>query len=163
CSPPAKTGTRPHPTDHRGRINAQLIVTRSTRATTRMVAMQHEFRITGHWQGGRAGVGEAAAHHVSTMISLPRGLGGSARGPTPGELGGSARGTNPEEMLFSTAAACYLITLGIILEKRGIATDRLEVVSTGTMDDEKLKITRIVHEPKVVLASAPTAEQRSSI
>lgn len=96
-------------------------------------------------------MGETAAQHVSTMISLPR------------ELGGSARGTNPEEMLFSTAAACYLITLGIILEKRGIATERLEVVSTGTMDDEKLKITRIVHEPKVKLASAPTAEQRSSI
>ena len=106
--------------------------------------MQHEFLVTGHWQGGRAGVGETAAQHVSTMISLPR------------ELGGSARGTNPEEMLFSTAAACYLI-------KRGIATERLEVVSTGTMDDEKLKITRIVHEPKVKLASAPTAEQRSSI
>src|SRR5215470_15421504 len=108
-----------------------------------MVAMQHEFRITGHWQGGRAGVGETAAEHVSTMISLPR------------ELGGAARGTNPEEMLFSTAAACYLITLGIILEERGIATERLEVVSTGTMDDEKLRITRIVHAPKVVLASAP--------
>jgi peroxiredoxin-like protein len=114
-------------------------------------AMQHEFRVTGHWQGGRAGQGETAAQHVSTMISLPQ------------ELGGSARGTNPEEMLFTTAAACYLITLGIILEKRGIATERLEVVTTGTMDDEKLKITKIVHAPKVVLMAAPSAEQKTSL
>ena len=85
------------------------------------------------------------------MISLPK------------ELGGAACGTNPEEMLFTTAAACYLITLGIILEKRNIAAERLEVVTTGTMDDEKLKITRIVHEPRVRLAAAPTAEQRTSL
>jgi peroxiredoxin-like protein len=113
--------------------------------------MKHEFQVTGHWQGGRAGQGETAAQHVSTMISLPK------------ELGGAARGTNPEEMLFSTAAACYLITLGIILEKRGIPTERLEVITTGTMDDEKLKITKIVHEPKIRLMSAPTAEQQTSI
>jgi hypothetical protein len=49
-------------------------------------AMQHEFRVTGHWQGGRAGQGETVAEHVSTMISLPK------------ELGGAGRGTNPEEM-----------------------------------------------------------------
>jgi len=96
-------------------------------------------------------VGQTAGEHVNTMISLPKGL------------DGAARGTNPEEMLASTAAACYLITLGIILEKREIAAERLEVTSTLTMDAQKIKITKLVHEPKVKLTSAPTAEQRSSI
>jgi peroxiredoxin-like protein len=81
----------------------------------------------------------------------------------PRELGGIARGTNPEELLVNTAASCYLITLAIILEKRGIPAERLDIISTGTMDDEKIKITKLVHEPKIKLASAPTVEQLSSI
>ena len=113
--------------------------------------MNHDFQVKGYWQGGRGGVGEVAGDHVITRISLPL------------ALGGAARGTNPEEMLVSTAAACFLITLGIVLEKRGIAFDRLDVTSIGTMDAEKLKFTKLVHQPTIHILSSVTADQRATL
>lgn len=110
--------------------------------------MQHHFQVEGRWQGGQAGNGSISAEHVSTTISLPA------------ALGGSAKGTNPEEMLLGTAAACYLATLAIALEKRGIHPQGLRVQSTGTLDVAKLRITQLVHEPRIQVAIAPTPEQK---
>ena len=113
--------------------------------------MNHEFTVVGSWEGGRAGLGEIRGEHATTLMSLPR------------ELGGSARGTNPEEMIAATAASCFLITLGIVLEKRGVPVERLEVSTRLTLDAEKLKLTRLVHTPSVRLGAGASDEQRAAL
>lgn len=111
----------------------------------------HEFKVTGHWEGGRGGVGEVQAEHVSTIISLPK------------SISGSGRGMNPEEMLAATAASCYLATLAIILEKRGIAFARLAVDSICVMDAEKLKISSLTHHPRVELTPGAAAVDKAAL
>jgi peroxiredoxin-like protein len=111
----------------------------------------HDYIIDASWTGGRAGQGETHAKHVSTLVSLPA------------EIGGAAIGLNPEEMLGQTAGACFLITLAIVLEKRGVPFEKLAVRSTVTFDAERLKVTRIAHAPVVTFGAAATAEQRAGL
>lgn len=50
-------------------------------------------------------------------------------------------GTNPEELIAAAHAGCFAMALSMILGKAGFTPDRLEAVSTVTMDAEKLQIT----------------------
>jgi peroxiredoxin-like protein len=112
---------------------------------------QHQFELKASWTGGRDGKGHIAVGGLRTDVSVPKALNG------PGE------GTNPEEMLLGAAAACYLITLSIVLQSRGLSVAELRLTSEGVVNDEGgLHFETIVHHPVIVLAAGATVKQMQS-
>lgn len=108
---------------------------------------QHHFTLQGTWQGGREGSGVIQTKGLSTPISVPS------------NMKGSGIGTNPEELLLSAASGCYLITLGILLQKRHLPVQQIHLESEGVaVIDPVLRYDRIIHRPKILLLD-PTEEQ----
>ncbi|MCL6627618.1 OsmC family protein [Alicyclobacillus shizuokensis] len=100
------------------------------------------YTVSGQWSGDRDGVGALRLGDETTaQFSMPR------------NLGGCGIGTNPEELLLSAAASCYLLTLAILLRNRQIPYHRIEVESTGYVENEGgLRYDRIVHLPTVYVS-----------
>ncbi len=65
--------------------------------------------ITARWNGGFAGSGALASEGFETRVTLPK------------DFQGLGEGASPESLLLGAAASCYLVTLGIMLDKAGIA------------------------------------------
>lgn len=112
------------------------------------------------WSEGRSGQGivqavrqsEAAPTAAQAQVSdadvswqLPLAV--------PSDLGGTGNGTNPEELLAASAAACYGITLGIILENRRIPMTSLTVDAELLLEQAgvSVKVTSIHLRPVLVL------------
>lgn len=97
---------------------------------------------TAGWAGGLSGEGTVRAADATLPLSIPT------------ELGGRGAGQTPESLLASAAAGCYAVTLGLVLEARGLAVASLvvdadaQVVRTG----RRVAITGITLRPRVVLA-----------
>jgi peroxiredoxin-like protein len=92
----------------------------------------HRFALRGSWKGGRDGKGTIEASGLKTEVSIPV------------TMNGLGIGTNPEEMLLGAATTCYMITLGLMLTKRGIEVDDLTVESEGILvQDPDLRYDRI--------------------
>jgi peroxiredoxin-like protein len=111
--------------------------------------MEHHFELTGTWHGGLMGEGRIASGGLETKISVPA------------SLQGPGHGSNPEELLLAAASTCYLITLGAILERRGISAAKIELSSVGTVFADKgtLRFQKIVHRPRITLPAGSTEEQ----
>jgi peroxiredoxin-like protein len=103
---------------------------------------EHQFILEAHWDGGLHGRGNIESGNLKTEVSVPT------------SLGGPGAGTNPEELLLGAAGTCYLITLAAILQRREVKLMTLSLRSEGTVFSEPpvLKLTRIVHRPKMVVA-----------
>ncbi|CAH1057306.1 OsmC family protein [Paenibacillus pseudetheri] len=103
--------------------------------------MKHPFILNAVWHGGRNSDGTIEAGQLKTQISIPK------------EMGGPGIGTNPDEMLLGAAATCYLITLAAMLERSGLTTSSLTLMSEATVDVTNNIFTyeAIKHSPIITL------------
>lgn len=106
-----------------------------------METLNVSFNIKGRWNGGRNGSGLMTTNGVEIPVSAPAGLAG------PGI------GSNPEELLVTSAATCYIITLAAILSKREINYSHLEINSEAVVKKEEntLIFKEIIHRPVIIL------------
>lgn len=112
----------------------------------------HQFELTGSWEGGLSGQGKIALRNLNSDVSAPT------------ELGGIGKGTNPEEMLLGSAATCYLITLGSILERRKWNVSDLTITSEAKINAAGgLKFESIIHRPKITIGRGISDEQKEEI
>lgn len=111
---------------------------------------EHIFRLKARWPGGRNTVGDIMAGNLQTQVSIPK------------EMDGPNIGTNPDEMLLGAAATCYMITLGALLERAGIETNKQTLESNGYVDVTNGVFTykKIVHKPTIELMPHATANDR---
>lgn len=105
--------------------------------------MNHIFRLTAVWNGGRNSTGSIESGELKTEISIPQ------------PMGGPGVGTNPDEMLLGAASTCYIITLAAMLERSSIAVEELTLDSEGIVDVTNNVFTykSITHRPRLVLAA----------
>lgn len=97
------------------------------------------------WTGSKSGSGKIEASYLKTDIAVPK------------SFGGSGEGTEPKELLVSSAASCFLMTLVGMLEARNVAVDSLEMKSEASVSKEEGF--KIVHYPTIILPSAATEDQ----
>ncbi len=113
---------------------------------------KHFFAIEGTWAGGLAGQGNIETGKINFEVSAPA------------ELGGNGTGTNPEEMLLSSAATCYLITLGSLLERRKWVFEEISIRSEATINIKGgLKFESILHKPFLKLNSEVSLDEKEEI
>ena len=108
----------------------------------------HHFHIDSEWTGDSNGDGLVRASDHSLNYGLP-----------PIFEGKSGR-MNPEELLMSSVAACYSITLAVLAERRRLPIARIEVGIDGEVVRQAggtLKFVSIYLKPKVHLASSDPA------
>ncbi|CAM4306340.1 OsmC family protein [Saccharibacillus endophyticus] len=112
--------------------------------------MNHVFRLTAQWDGGRNSSGTIESGELKTAISIPE------------PMGGPGIGTNPDEMLLGAASTCYIITLAAMLERSAIAVQSLTLESDGIVDVTNNIFTykSITHRPLLVLAAGQDEEVR---
>ncbi|WP_037289451.1 OsmC family protein [Saccharibacillus sacchari] len=112
--------------------------------------MNHVFRLTAQWDGGRNSSGTIESGELKTAISIPE------------PMGGPGIGTNPDEMLLGAASTCYIITLAAMLERSAIAVQSLTLESDGIVDVTNNVFTykTITHRPLLVLAPGQDEEVR---
>jgi peroxiredoxin-like protein len=114
--------------------------------------MTHTFHVEAGYRGGFRGEGELTLGDRPQVFSVPA------------ELRGLGSGTNPEELLLGAAASCFLITLGIALDLRGIAARSLRVESAIEVEGTKsLEVKRITHKPTVCLEGEVTPELEEKV
>lgn len=106
-----------------------------------METLNVSFNIKGQWNGDRNGSGSMTTNGVEIPVSAPA------------ELAGPGIGSNPEELLVSSAATCYIITLAAILSKREINYSHLEINSEAVVQKEGhiLTFKEIIHRPVIFL------------
>lgn len=111
----------------------------------------HEYVANVDWKGGRAGRGR---------LEIPE-SGDSLEVAVPPEFNGPGGGTNPEELLTSSVAACYSITLGIIAENRKLPITSIRVQAVGQVEQNgaSLVYTAIRVSPVVVMGAEATDAQ----
>jgi peroxiredoxin-like protein len=114
---------------------------------------KHHFHLKATWSGGRNGVGTISAGNLQSKISIPP------------QMDGPGVGTNPDEMLIGAAATCYLITLAAMIERGKMPVQELSLETEGVVDVTNGKFTfeKIIHRPKVVIASNADEKERKKI
>ena len=106
---------------------------------------QSKTSVTMVWNGDKSGSGNVEAGYLKTQIAVPT------------VFGGTGEGSEPKELLVTSAAACYLMTLVGMLEARKVTVDGLSMNSEGSISKEEgLKIT---HFPKIVLPAGTSEEE----
>ncbi|WP_276314432.1 OsmC family protein [Paenibacillus xylanexedens] len=71
--------------------------------------------------------------------------------------GGSGEGVEPKQLLMSSAAACYLMTLVYMLDQSRIPVFELSMVTEGeTNPDGHLTI---IHRPHIILKNSESTSQ----
>jgi peroxiredoxin-like protein len=113
---------------------------------------EHHTTVQASWRGSsQTGTGELSSESLRSTFSIPR------------DLGGPGKGTNTEELVLGAAGACYLITLSVLLGKRGVPYDTLEVRTDGTfLFDKGLHFVSVAHHPRIVLPATATAAHREA-
>lgn len=111
------------------------------------------FKINGRWDGDRNGTGRMVTNGVEVPVSAPA------------QFAGPGVGSNPEELLISSVATCYIITLAAILSKRNIEYSHLDIESEGIVEKEgnTMQFKEIIHRPVVILTGEHDEEKRQSI
>lgn len=80
---------------------------------------------------------------------------GSVAVDAPSQFGGPGQGINPEELLVSSAATCYGLTLAALLERARLVPKRLEIEAEGIVLRERgLVFQQMVMRPSIVLEGA---------
>ena len=113
--------------------------------------MEHVFRLTAEWSGGRNSSGRIESGELRTAISIPE------------PMGGPGIGTNPDEMLLGAASTCYLITLAAMLERSSIEVQSLTLESDGVVDVTNNIFTykTITHRPLLVLTAGQSEDAQT--
>ncbi|WP_080848253.1 OsmC family protein [Cytobacillus gottheilii] len=97
------------------------------------------------WNGDSKGNGSLKAGNLETNVAIPE------------SLGGSGEGAGPKELLISSAASCFTLTLVAMLEARKLPVSGLTVDSESSLSKEEgLKIT---HYPHITMSAEATEEQ----
>jgi peroxiredoxin-like protein len=111
---------------------------------------EQRFELRATWTGGLDGSGHIQAGSLITPISVPS------------EFDGPGVGSNPEEMLLGAAATCYIITLGTLLKREGIAS--LELHSHIYVQNRPtMKVNAIIHRPLIYVPPHTTEAQLDKI
>lgn len=101
------------------------------------------------WNGNKSGSGKVEAGYLKTEIAVPQ------------SFGGTGEGTEPKELLVTSAATCFMLTLVSMLEARNLAVESLEMHSEASVSKEEgFKIT---HYPVIVLPAGGTEEEIQSV
>ncbi|KHL97170.1 hypothetical protein QW71_03200 [Paenibacillus sp. IHB B 3415] len=101
------------------------------------------------WNGNKRGSGKVEAGYLKTEIAVPQ------------SFGGTGEGTEPKELLVTSAATCFMLTLVSMLEARNLAVESLEMHSEASVSKEEgFKIT---HYPVIVLPADGTEEEIQSV
>ncbi|WP_270181994.1 OsmC family protein [Alkalihalobacillus sp. CinArs1] len=114
--------------------------------------MEHVFELKGSYKGGRTGIGEIHSENLSASVTIPT------------SMGGLDEGTNPDELLLSSSAACYFMTLGLYLEAKKIPFDDIQISSKLIVSEEgRIHVESIHHFPVVYLKESPDESLRQQI
>lgn len=110
------------------------------------------FRLKGSWTGSWNGNGHIKTGKLKQVVSVDP------------SMGGSGIGTNPDELLLGALGSCYMITLGIRLDKEKITYDHISLQSEGIVTKQGgLHFDRVLHRPVIFLPEEPTDEQRAEL
>ncbi|MCI1882079.1 MAG: OsmC family protein [Sporolactobacillus sp.] len=110
------------------------------------------FRLKGRWKGSWDGRGQIQVKNLASAISVDS------------SMKGMGIGTNPDELLLGALASCYMMTLGIRLDKEKIAYERLLISSELVVTKQGgLHVERVIHRPVVELAEKPTEALRDRL
>ena len=109
----------------------------------------HTFTLKGKWNGGRLGEGHIETGAISSVVTVPT------------QMGGPGVGTNPDDLLLGSAATCYMITLGAVLDNRKLPVVEVTLNSELVINAEggSPLVHSITHRPTIVLADDATPEQ----
>lgn len=99
------------------------------------------------WYGNAKGDGTLKSGKLKTKIAIPE------------SLGGSGEGANPKQLLISSAATCYIMTLVYILQTMKLPVVGMVMNSEAANFKEEFKI---VHYPQVILSADATEDQSKS-
>ncbi|PFG13170.1 OsmC family protein [Bacillus sp. es.036] len=114
--------------------------------------MDHVFELQGSWKGGLSGEGIVKTENLTTDVSIPS------------SMGGSEKGTNPDELLLSSSAACYFMTIGLYLERNEIPFEDIKISSKLTVSDKgRLHVASIHHYPVIYLSNDPNEAMTARI
>jgi len=115
----------------------------------------HEYPVTVEWAGGRNGSGTVTGE----------GSGAKNQIAVPAEFQGTGNGTNPEEMLACSVAACYSITLGIIVENQKLPVTGMTVKAVGEVEQNgpSFVYKKITIRPRISVAADATDDQLKRI
>lgn len=94
------------------------------------------------WNGNIKGNGKIKTDNLETNIALPE------------KSGGTGKGANPKEILTSSAAACYVMTLVSVIETSALAIEQLQMETV--INDLKDNEFEIVHCPQLTLSDNAT-------
>jgi peroxiredoxin-like protein len=116
-----------------------------------MATINHEYPVNVTWTGGRDGQGTVKSLNSGTELSIN----------VPPEFQGPGGGTNPEEILTDAIAACYTITLGIVLSNRKLPVKHIETTATGVVEQNGASFTykSITVKPVIYMEGEPTFEE----
>ncbi|MBY7142001.1 OsmC family protein [Virgibacillus sp. NKC19-3] len=101
------------------------------------------------WNGDTKGNGSMKANYLNTKIAIPE------------SSGGTGEGTDPKELLVTSAAACYTMTLVAMLEARKLPVDQFTMNSEGTNSREEGF--QIIHYPYIILSANATEKDIQSV
>ncbi|WP_077596146.1 OsmC family protein [Oceanobacillus kimchii] len=101
------------------------------------------------WNGSTKGNGNIEANYLDTKIAIPE------------SSGGSGEGADPKELLVTSAAACYTMTLVAMLEARKLPVDQFTMDSEGT--NSKEEGFKVIHYPHITLSANATEKEIRSV
>lgn len=97
------------------------------------------------WYGNAKGNGNIKTDNFQTPIAIPI------------VKGGSGEGVEPKQLLMSSAAACYLMTLVYMLDQNRIPVIELTMATEGETNPEG-QLT-IIHRPQIILKKSESTSQ----
>ncbi|RYM06152.1 hypothetical protein EWH99_03430 [Sporolactobacillus sp. THM7-7] len=110
------------------------------------------FTLKGEWKGSWDGTGLIRTKGIETDISVDT------------SMKGRSIGTNPDELLLSALASCYMITLGIRLEKEQLAYDHISIRTTGVVTKKGgLHFEKVVHKPVIFVPGKMTQKRQEQL
>ena len=119
-----------------------------------MAEDSYTFRITGAWRGDS-----------DTGVGVLTGSGPDIALDYPVSLGGHDDKANPEELLLQAVAACYMLTLVAVAERRRVPVVAVAVEAFGDVVRQPggtLKYTTIRLRPRISLSGADEAQLASA-
>ena len=119
---------------------------------------QHTYRARCTWQGSTAvGYREYQREHV---VAAPPARDALTLSADPAFLGQPER-LNPEQLVVMAAASCQLLSFLAVAARARVDVLGYEDDAVGVMpeDDRPIRLTRIVLQPRIVVALGPTAEE----
>ncbi|NRR75576.1 OsmC family protein [Tetragenococcus halophilus] len=100
-----------------------------------------------NWSGDRKGNGQVIYGDQTLPVAIPK------------EFQGSGEGFGPKELLAASAATCFYTTLLHLVEVRKLPVISFDMATEITNGDKNLEI---YHEPKLVLSTSASAEDKAA-